>query len=516
MDNEFCRLLSEKLSPEERIFKFKSAELNGHNLDVVLMLRASDYDKFLDERLKNKIKAVASSVIPSDISLNIRFYKTSADESSVINKIIEYIFKEHQSVYPIFAAAKYIFDAESDYCSVSVTLEKYVCEYVRGINLSKEIQEYLDTEFMEEVEVAFIETPNTDEKEALPEKFFVSSTRVIDTQIIKYYAKGIMNYPRYISDVIEKEKEDNSLTLCGFISDIKSRRIVKKDSRGRETEKELFTFLLNDTTASVKCKFFARPKKEFLWSDVFIDNAKLIMSGAYKYDNFENRFCFIANAVAEAEINFASINKKSNFNIDYGRYMYVLPEPFTDVAQDDFFDVDMTDLKLFEGSVYVVFDLETTGLNTENDEIIEIAAIKIVDGQFTEKFSTFVKPENSIPKRITEITHIDDETVADAPKLSEVIPDFYRFVKDCTLVGHNISTFDIPLLNAQSAKVKYEFDNNFIDTLVLAKNKLKLSKYKLGDVCSALNVNLVGAHRAINDVAANAQVFLKLMKLKNK
>lgn len=511
MTNEFFTELNDRLNPEERIFKFKSVELDGCVLTVDLLVRSTDYDKFLDERLRNKVREISAAILPEDVETSVRFFKTFADESSVINKIIEYVFREHKSVYPIFAAAKYGFESEGDICSVSITLEKYVCEYVKGINLAREIHDYLDGEFIEEVEIAFMEIPNSETQEVMPEKFYVPTTRVVEAKITKAYGKAPTAKPKYICDVEEKSKEDLSVTLCGVISDIKSRKIVKKDVRGRETEKELFTFLLNDTTAAVKCKFFARERKEFMWSDVISDNKKVVVGGAYKYDTFDNRFCLMVNSIAEAEIDFATIDKKSNFNIDYGRYMYVMPEPFNDVAQNYMFDTDVPDLNALKGTVYVAFDLETTGLNVDGDEIIEIAAIKIVDGQFTEKFSTFVKPSCQIPKRITEITGINDEMVDTSPTAAEVIPDFYRFANGCTLVGHNIGSFDIPLLNSQAAKYKYEFNNPFIDTLPLARGKLKLSKYKLSEVCAALNVPLVGAHRAINDVAANAKAFLKLI-----
>ncbi len=514
MDNDFCRALNEKLNPEERIFKFKSAELSGSILTVVFLVRSTDYDKFLDERLKKKVNDIASSIVPEDIGVIVRFSKAFADDTSVQNKIIEYVFREHKSVYPIFAAAKYNFESEGDFCTITITLEKYVCEYAKGINLAESLKDYLDTEFVEEIEVSFIETPNSETKEVVPEKFYVPTVRIIDAKPVKVYAKGSINQPKYILDVVEKNKEDTGLTLCGVISDIRSRVISKPTAKIKE--KELFTFLLNDTTASVKCKFFANPRKDFSWSDVFVDNAKLIMGGNFKYDTFDNRFCFMASAVAEAEIDFSSINVESNFNVDYGRYMYVNPEPYNDVAQNNMFEVDLTDLDKFKNTTFVAFDLETTGLNVDSDEIIELAAIKIVDGHFTEKFSTFVKPSDHISAKITSITGIDDDMVADAPLPKQVIPDFYRFAKGCILVGHNIAGYDIPLLNTQARKVKYKFDNDFIDTLPLAKEKLRMSKFKLGDVCEKLDVPLIDAHRAINDVAANAKVFLKLMNMKKK
>lgn len=510
MENNFTRELFSRLSLEERIFKFKSVEVSGKVIVITFLLRSEDYKNILNDRLREKIRDLCVDILPKDLTVSIVYSQADATKQNVINKVVEYVFRDHKSVYPIFENADYEFENDGATFVLSTTLEKYVYEYAKGIDLAGKLKAFLDTEFMEEGEIVFTEKPNS-AYSAVPEiKVSSGSIRVIEAKPTAIHVKGSFEYPRYIVDIVDKEKEENNLTLCGAISDISMRKIVKPDAKIKE--KELYTFLLNDTTGRIKCKFFAKVKEGFDWGSVFCDNAKLIMNGVYKYDSFDNRYCFYASSVAEAEINFDSINLKSNFNFDHGRYLRVAPEPFNDVAQFDLFENQSVHPDFIK-NVYVAFDLETTGLSTESDEIIEIAAIKIVNGQFTEKFNTFVKPSDSIPKEITNITGISDEMVKNAPTIAEMIPDFYHFAKDAVLVGHNIGNFDIPLLNAQAAKVKYEFNNKFEDSLPLSRRKLNLSKYRLGDVCSALNIPLIGAHRAINDVAANAKAFIKLKNL---
>jgi DNA polymerase III epsilon subunit family exonuclease len=512
MTNEFCETLYQKLNPEERILKFKSAEVVGSKITVSFLVQSTDYDNILDERLQNKIKQLAVDILPKELSVSVRFVKSSPDEKNVVNRIIEYMYNEHKTMYPVFANAEYKVEYENDLGTVAITLEKYAYDYAAGIGLSKKIEDYLDTQVMETFEVSFIEIPNTASVAVSVIDDIVNDVRVIDAVPKDKYTAGEVSNPRYIIDVQEAAQERESICLCGTVSDVKTRLIIKPEARIKE--KELFIFLISDTTGRMKCKFFAKREKDFSWEDVFKDGSNLIMKGRYKFDTFDNRMCFYPSVVASAAINFDGINVKSNFNRDRGRYFYVFPEPYKDVAQDYLFD-DTRNLPgdALDGKTFCVFDLETTGLNLEGDEIIEIGAIKIVDGQFTEMFHTFVKPTAKIPPKITEKTSITDEMVADAPSSAEVIPDFFRFVSKSILAGHNIANFDIPLLNFQSAKVKYEFTNEYIDTLNLARQKLRMNKNKLSDVCAALSVPLIDAHRAINDVAATAKIFIKLMKM---
>ena len=187
------------------------------------------------------------------------------------------------------------------------------------------------------------------------------------------------------------------------------------------------------------------------------------------------------------------------------------------LEQDNMFgDVEKYNRKIMDHNI-VVFDVETTGLNPEVDQIIELGAVKIERGNIVEKFSTFVKPTIEIPYEVTELTHITNEMVDDAPDIEDVIRQFYDFSKDCVLCGHNVINFDIKFIRRFGSYINLEFNNDLIDTMNEARvSRLKISRFNLGTVAKALGIELKGAHRAWNDAFATAQVLLKLNELGRK
>ncbi len=165
---------------------------------------------------------------------------------------------------------------------------------------------------------------------------------------------------------------------------------------------------------------------------------------------------------------------------------------------------------------FVVFDLETTGFYPSKDNITEIGATKIVDSQIVDAFSTFVNPKMLIPKEVTDITGITDEMVVDAPTIEEVLPKFLDFIGDSVLVAHN-SDFDMSFLLRNASKMNVEIENTVLDTLELARVfYTDMKNYKLGTLAKHFKVPLVNAHRAVDDAAATARIFLAMLHDMNK
>ncbi len=160
----------------------------------------------------------------------------------------------------------------------------------------------------------------------------------------------------------------------------------------------------------------------------------------------------------------------------------------------------------------VVFDLETTGLDPGYEDIIEISALKIVNGEVKEEFSTLVNPGRSIPEVSVGITGITDDMVGNAPLIDEALPMFKRFIGDSILVGHNIRNFD--LLFIQRDAVKYlggKITNNYVDTLLLAQRYLpELESKSLGSLSAHYGISYEGAHRALVDCRINFEVYKRL------
>ena len=163
-----------------------------------------------------------------------------------------------------------------------------------------------------------------------------------------------------------------------------------------------------------------------------------------------------------------------------------------------------------EFDTYCVFDLETTGFDPENDGITEIAACKVRNGEIIDEFTTFVNPEKPIPFNVQELTHITDEMVADAPKMSESVPKFLEFAKGCVFVAHN-AHFDISFISNKAKKIGIEFKPYVIDTYEMSLELYNaVENHKLGTLVEYLGIPLEGAHRAINDTRATAKMFIRM------
>lgn len=113
---------------------------------------------------------------------------------------------------------------------------------------------------------------------------------------------------------------------------------------------------------------------------------------------------------------------------------------------------------------YVVFDIETTGFNSVNDRIIEIGAVRVVEGEIKETFSEFVNPERPIPYKITQLTTITDDMVKDAGTIEEILPQFLKFCEGSVLVAHNAG-FDTGFIRENAKRLNLPYDHTVVDTL---------------------------------------------------
>ena len=165
---------------------------------------------------------------------------------------------------------------------------------------------------------------------------------------------------------------------------------------------------------------------------------------------------------------------------------------------------------------FIVFDLETTGLKPATEEITEIAAVLVREGEIKDSFQTYVNPHKPIPPEITELTGISDETVADAPDLPEALDKFFAFMGDRVLVAHNAG-FDLSFLKAACKKLEIEREFTYIDTLEMSRIMLPhLSRFKLNILAKELQVGPFEHHRASEDAAVLGRIWVKLLdKLKH-
>jgi DNA polymerase-3 subunit alpha (Gram-positive type) len=165
-----------------------------------------------------------------------------------------------------------------------------------------------------------------------------------------------------------------------------------------------------------------------------------------------------------------------------------------------------------EQASYVVFDVETTGLSAVYDTIIELAGVRIQQGEIVDRFESFANPHHPLSETTTNLTGITDDMVRDAPEVEDVLKDFAEWMGDDILVAHNAS-FDIGFINQGFEKMGLEkVQNPVIDTLELARFLLPhLKNHRLNTLCKHLDIELTQHHRAIYDAEATGYLTWKFI-----
>ena len=211
-------------------------------------------------------------------------------------------------------------------------------------------------------------------------------------------------------------------------------------------------------------------------------------------------------------------------NADIAHELHKSPDKYKDfkpiygvelnyVNDDEYFiTFDERDIPLKDAS-YVVFDIETTGLSQSYDEIIEIAAVKVYQGGIVDTFETFVNPKMPIPKKITELTSIDDSMVRDALTIEEVLPKFMDFCQGSIMVAHN-AKFDVGMIYKDIKKLGLDYEQlPVIDTLNLfrAGYHTEVKFFNLAQLSKYFKVKQEHHPRAIDDTRVTALCFISML-----
>jgi len=507
--------MNDKLSVLDTLYnglKFKDAEyIEKTNVCVMNFLYNPESFKPTEENkltILNEIK----SLIGDYVTYELAFIRCPLDKRSIANHTYTTIINNFPAISKSFTYDDVSVDITDLLVTVKLKLTPTSFDYATGFNRENMVADKLKESFFADFKVVFdkkddeISVENSIErnmelmssiKEA-EEKTVYELSEIVDIIGKNEYAVAI-DYTKVTSAI-------ENVVICGEVTSNQRRtykRNVTKDGETKEIVRNYYSFSIKNENKVLYCSIFPKQHDE-IKGDLIEVGMKVCCFGSFR--EFNGKLNFTANSIARCEFKREEI--KSAYKHVNEEYHTVFPEKYIDYEQGGLFDEED---KIFDGS-FVVFDLETTGLEANKEEIIEIGACKIVNGRIDEIFSTFVKPSKSIPKEITELTGINDEMVADAPTINYVMPDFYKFCYGSSLVAHNIA-FDISFIHAISKKLSYNFDNENIDTIEMAKKLLPgLKNYKLGTVVEKLGIILENAHRAVHDATATAKVFIKLMQ----
>lgn len=165
---------------------------------------------------------------------------------------------------------------------------------------------------------------------------------------------------------------------------------------------------------------------------------------------------------------------------------------------------------------YVVLDLETTGLNVQKHQIVELGAIKIEQGREVAHYQALVRPTGNVSPAIQALTGLDEQTLkAHGQALEDVLPDFVSFLEDLPLVSHNIA-FDMDFLLYACARMGVPMPSNRrIDTLSLARRYVQNApEHKLTSLMAHFNLPYHNPHRSLDDCRATFQLLNKLIEIR--
>lgn len=197
--------------------------------------------------------------------------------------------------------------------------------------------------------------------------------------------------------------------------------------------------------------------------------------------------------------------KKNNIKILYGVEINLV---------DDGVPIAYNDAhRLLAEDTYVVFDVETTGLSAVYDTIIELAAVKIRNGEIIDRFESFANPHHRLSATTINLTGITDDMVRNAPEVSEVLQKFHDWTEDSVLVAHNAS-FDMGFLNVGYKKIGLgKAPNPVIDTLELGRFLYPdMKNHRLNTLAKKFDIELTQHHRAIYDAEATGYLLLRMLK----
>ncbi len=466
----------------------------------------------LDEDKKKVLYNKLVELVGDFVKFELSFVRCPLDKRAIANHTYTTVVNNFPALSKNFSFDDVSVEIDGMRVSVTLQLTPTVYEYAKGVNRETLVSDKLQESFLADFVVSFV----LKEDEIVATSYIERNIELMESikpreEKTVYNLSEIANIigDNNYSVAIDYSKVNSpieNIVLCGEVTSIQRRsykRKVTKNNETKEIERAYYSFSIKNEGKVLYCSIFPKQTDEAK-GDLIEVGMKVCCYGSFR--EYNGKLNFTANTIARCV--YSKNETISQFKHVNEEYHTVFPQEYVDYEQADLFSEVG---KSFDGT-YVVFDLETTGLDGNKDEIIEIGACKIIEGRISEVFSTFVNPNRHIPNEITELTGINDAMVENAPSINYVLPDFYKFCDGATLVAHNIQ-FDISFVHAAGKKYSYNFDHPQKDTMIMSRERLKgLKNYKLGTIVEYLGVTLENAHRAVHDATATAKVFIKLMQ----
>lgn len=469
----------------------------------------------LSDNQKTEIKDATAKILNINGKLDCKFNKSYLDENIVIGKIIEFLKSNFESVFSCINEKNIAYKRDSIAVEITFNVNETLYKYFTENDVCEKTKKFLQENFCGDFVVLY----NLDNSEDFDEEMLEERAELVQSKIeVKartprykvenvnlVFGSEIMPMPEYIKEL---KGEKTSLILAGTVEGLEQKEFLPRRNKlkGIDEKRKMYKFKLNDGSGYVNCIHFCTKVSEKHFVLIEEGSYILCMGDYVKRDNGEMQYMIKSISLCTKSDEVVEENIEQSLPTSY---KYVFPTPYTRIVQNTLFETKKEYPDYILNNTFVVFDVETTGLVPDKNEITEIGAVKIEHGEITQTFQTLCKPHQKISAEITKLTGITNEMVVNERAPEEIIEDFLLFAGDSIMVGYNVS-FDYQFIQFAAKKVNRTFNNEFRDCMGDAKEKLFLPNYRLGTVVEHLGVTLNNAHRALYDATATAEAFLSL------
>ncbi|MBQ0099250.1 MAG: ribonuclease H-like domain-containing protein, partial [Firmicutes bacterium] len=489
--NEFInsiRVLDEKL----KNIRLTSMEIDKKQCSITYsFICENTVNEELQEKIVNELEKIAPSVFKS---VSVKIKKIVSDSDLVSNEIFKYLNQNYPSISLFLKETDIISTVYGDIVKYTLRLTKDGIEYVNKNGALIKLNEYLSTKFCSDF------AGNTEEKEAeetislLKEEVYESELSRIEHRTIKVLdVIAIDDFECEDLAIYIEDATSGDVTICGRITEI--------TERTTKTGKPFYSIKLDDTTGRISGLYFTKKSTINKIKELKVDD-EIIAKGTIGEYNGKPSFTF--NKINRCTFPKDFVKKDKFKKKAPSNYKVIFPSKANLVKVKSVFEEeDKLPNDVIENT-YVVFDIETTGLDLLKCGITELGAVKIQEGKIIEEFTSLIKPDYPIPQEIVEKTGITEEMVKDSPKISTVLPDFMKFIEGATLIGHNVN-FDLGFIKKYANADSYDVNNKVLDTMELSKTYAPgLKSFGLKALADYFQITF-HHHRALADTYATAE-----------
>ena len=476
-------------------------------------------DKVYTAAEEQTATSISQAFLPAEFTATVKIVKRVPDAAMIRAKIYAFICNT-------FPAASAFLEEENIQVEMLSSGAHFCMDIASGEQslfssgkILDEISKYLQSVFCG----SFYGNVRIVEKETRDESILEELPETEETPIAEIRRFPICNFkkidgadflPKFAVYLADYQKENGQFAVCGKITFIEERQYVKHNEKtGEDVQKSRYSITLSDGTGMLRTTYFPKKATVEVIKGLKAGDSIVVIG---ENEEYKGNMSFKASKInfGSAPEGFVPEKRKGKSVPKF--YHDVFPEPYVDYTQTGLFDSFEKPSALTD-NVFVVFDLETTGLAHQPamgkmDKIIELGAVKIVNGEMKEKFSTFVACEERLSKEIIDLTGIEDSDLVGAPTVDKVMADFFKFTEGAYLVGHNVN-FDYDFVRYYGEQNGYMFDNRAFDTLTLAQELLRgqVAKYTLDTVAGYYGFTF-NHHRAFDDACVTAKVFIEFIK----